>query len=84
MAKVEITPTAQKQIEELPGGIVQRVLSVIERLPKWPDVSGAKPLKGNRSGQFRLRTGDFRLIVRPVGDVVYVLEVGNRKDVYEE
>jgi mRNA-degrading endonuclease RelE of RelBE toxin-antitoxin system len=84
MARVEITPDAQQQIEDLPGGIVQRVLAVIERLPNWPAVSGAKPLKGNRFGQYRLRTGDFRVIVRPVGDVIYVLEVGNRKDIYEE
>jgi mRNA-degrading endonuclease RelE of RelBE toxin-antitoxin system len=84
VASVRITAEAERQIEKLPAGILPRIYDLIERLNKWPQVSGAKPLRGNRSGQYRLRTGDFRMIIRPVGDVVYVLEVGNRKDIYEE
>ncbi|HWB52925.1 MAG TPA: type II toxin-antitoxin system RelE/ParE family toxin [Tepidisphaeraceae bacterium] len=84
MASVRITKEAEKQLEGLPAGILPRMYGLIERLNRWPEVSGAKPLKGNRSGQYRLRTGDYRMIVRPVGDVVFVLEVGNRRDIYEE
>jgi len=29
---------------------------LLERLEKWPNVSGAKPLRGNLAGRYRLRT----------------------------
>jgi len=84
VASVRITPTAEKQIEKLPAAMLPRIHALIKRLERWPEVSGVKPLKGTRVGQFRLRTGDFRMIVRPSADVVYVLEVGNRRDIYED
>jgi mRNA interferase RelE/StbE len=84
VATVRLTREAEKQFERLPAGILPRMYDLIERLKHWPKVSGAKPLTGNRFGQYRLRTGDFRMIVRPVGDIVFVLEVGNRRDIYEE
>jgi mRNA-degrading endonuclease RelE of RelBE toxin-antitoxin system len=84
MASVRVTEEAQRDIQRLPAAILPRIHGLIERLAKWPHISGAKPLRGDRLGQYRLRTGDFRMIVRPVGDVVYVLEVGNRRDIYED
>jgi mRNA-degrading endonuclease RelE of RelBE toxin-antitoxin system len=84
MAKVEITPAAEAQIGELPSVIFVRVHKIVKRLEAWPHVSGAKPLKGNRVGQFRIRTGSYRVIFQPIGDAVYVIEVGNPRDIYEE
>ena len=50
---------------------------------KWPAISGAKPLKGEYSGSYRIRTGDYRIVFRPVGDAkVTIWKIGNRKDVY--
>jgi hypothetical protein len=37
---------------------------LIERLRGWPRVSGAKALRGTLAGNYRLRTGDFRLQFR--------------------
>ena len=80
---VRITPEAFAQIAALPVSIHRRVLSVLERLERWPAVSGAKPLRRELKGCFRVRTGDWRVIVRPQGEDVWVIVVDNRKDVYE-
>lgn len=67
----------------LPISIHRRVLDVLHRLERWPEISGAKPLRRELKGCFRVRTGDWRVVVRPQGDVVWVIAVDNRKDVYE-
>jgi len=36
----------------------------LERLQQWPEVSGAKALRGALAGRYRLRTGDYRLPFR--------------------
>ncbi|MGD0462649.1 MAG: hypothetical protein ABSB74_09180 [Tepidisphaeraceae bacterium] len=43
---VRILPGAFRQIEQLEPTIHRRVLEILERLDKWPQVSGAKPLRG--------------------------------------
>jgi mRNA-degrading endonuclease RelE of RelBE toxin-antitoxin system len=80
---VRITPEAYRQIADLPVSIHRRVLSILERLERWPAVSGAKALRRDLRGCFRVRTGDWRVIIRPRGETVWVIAVDNRKDVYE-
>jgi mRNA interferase RelE/StbE len=81
---VLLTPEAQRQFLALPVTIQQRVREVLQRLTTWPEVSGAKPLKGELKGSYRVRTGDWRVVFRPSGDDVLVTRIANRKDVYED
>ena len=46
MAAVVITAAAQAEFDAIPLPIRARVLGVIARLANWPNVSGAKPLRG--------------------------------------
>ncbi len=64
MATVLLTPEAVSDIQGLPAPIVARMQGLIERLGRWPDVSGVKPLTGALAGKYRLRTGDYRLQFR--------------------
>ena len=80
---VRILPEAFRQIERLPPRIHLRVLAVLERLEQWPAVSGAKPLRGNLSGHYRVRTGDYRVQFYVTGDSVIVEKVGHRDGFYE-
>jgi hypothetical protein len=41
MAKVEFTAEAKHELEEIPLTIRLRCYDVIERLKRWPSVSGA-------------------------------------------
>jgi mRNA-degrading endonuclease RelE of RelBE toxin-antitoxin system len=81
--QVEIGPAAQRQFDELPLPIQARAREVFMRLRKWPNVSGAKPLKGDYAGSYRIRTGDYRLVFKPLGNTkLNVWKIGDRKDVY--
>lgn len=88
MADVFITPTARKQYEELPRPIQARMLNkLFERLKKWPNVSGAKPLRGSLAGRFRIRTGDYRVQFRIEGKqvvIVIIEKIGHRDGFYDE
>ena len=74
---------AAEQLVKLPTVIKQRVLKIIARLANWPAVSGAKPLRGDLAGHYRVRTGDYRLQFRVVGDEVIIERIGHRDGFYE-
>ncbi|HEX3654735.1 MAG TPA: type II toxin-antitoxin system RelE/ParE family toxin [Pirellulales bacterium] len=80
---VTVSPLAQDQLEKLPTRMVARVWRLLDRLKNWPKVSGAKRLTGELEGLFRMRTGDYRIIFRVVGETIVVEAIGHRKDIYE-
>jgi mRNA interferase RelE/StbE len=83
MALVVLTSAARKEFDELPLAMKPRVAAVFVRLEKWPLVSGAKALRGNLQGNWRIRTGDYRIIFRVVGDIVTVWRLGYRGGLYD-
>lgn len=83
MPDVTLTCDAATQLGELPKPIKARMVELLVRLAKWPEVSGAKPLSGNLSGHYRLRTGDYRLQFRVEGGHVLVEQIGHRDGFYE-
>ena len=85
MAHVIVAPGAQEEFRALPRVIQVRVSNIFERLQHWPSVSGAKPLRGTLQGNWRIRTGDFRVVFRVSADngLVTVWKIGYRGDVYD-
>ena len=84
MAEVRLTAEAAKQFDDLPRTIQSRMTKLLQRLRKWPTVSGAKPLRGDLTGRFRLRTGDYRLQFYLQGETVMVEKIGHRDGFYED
>ena len=89
MAKVVLTPQAATGLDELPVTIHVRILRILERLAKWPEVSGARPLSGSLSGNYRMRTGDYRVQFYTQGQsgpdaTVVVEKIGHRDGFYGE
>ena len=72
MAAVRLTDAAKAGRASLPRTIQARIVAIFKRLRSWPAVSGAKPLRGNLTGHYRMRTGDYRLRFRVEGDEVVV------------
>ena len=56
--------------------------AVRERLTLEP-VKLGKPLKYSLFGYRSLRIGDWRVIYKIYGDIVRIIKIGNRKDIYE-
>ena len=81
---VTITPAAAREFDQLPPTIQGRMIRVFERLKNFPAVSGAKPLRGELAGRFRMRTGDYRIQFRVEGNRVIVEKVGHRDGFYED
>ncbi len=84
MVNVVLGPEAQRQVDRLPRAIRARMWRLIQRLGKWPEISGAKPLRGNLAGRYRLRTGDYRLQFRVEGHDVVIEQIGHRAGFYDE
>lgn len=84
-ATVTLTPAAKVELELVPLVIRNRITGVFERLGKWPAVSGAKPLRGDLRGSYRIRTGDYRVVftVSPDGQKVTIWKIGNRGTIYD-
>lgn len=80
--RVLLTERAAREIDALPQVIHDRVERVLVRLTAWPAVSGAKPLRGSLAGQFRMRTGAYRVQFRVVGDRIMITRVGHRDGFY--
>jgi mRNA-degrading endonuclease RelE of RelBE toxin-antitoxin system len=47
-------------------------------------VSGAKPLRGDLTGRYRVRTGDYRVQFQATLELVIVDKIGHRDGFYEE
>lgn len=86
MYHVEFSKLALKQLKKLDKptaalivGWVRKNLEGVDN----PRVHG-KGLTSNKSGQWRYRVGDYRIIAEIIDAevVVLVLEVGHRKDIY--
>jgi mRNA-degrading endonuclease RelE of RelBE toxin-antitoxin system len=82
--EVELTAHAVAQLDKLPSSIVGRIDSVVNRLRNWPNVSGVKRLTGDLKGNFRVRTGDYRVIFRLDARRIVIWRIANRRDVYED
>ncbi len=82
--EVRLTAGALRDFAALHEPVLARVNRIIERLAGWPDVSGAKPLRGALKGSFRVRTGNWRVVFRVTGDVLLVSAISNRRDAYED
>jgi len=83
---IEVTRTAEKQIEKLDRPAQQSIVRFLrERLQSADNPrQWGKPLHGDKSGLWRYRVGDYRLIcnIQDERITVLVLQVAHRKDVY--
>lgn len=82
MYKIIIKKRAKKFIDKLSKNEKIRVVRAIEQLPNGEDI---KKLKGH-SDLLRLRVGDYRIIYTvDNGELtVYVIDAGNRGEIYNQ
>ena len=85
---VEFDDRARRELRKLDAKIQQTILRYLrERIAVAEDPRRfGKPLRHNLAGLWRYRIEDYRLICRIEDErvVVLVLQVGHRRDVYED
>ncbi|MBR1598904.1 MAG: type II toxin-antitoxin system RelE/ParE family toxin [Lachnospiraceae bacterium] len=86
MYHVEFTKNALKQLKKLDKPTAALIIGWIKKNLEGcdnPRVHG-KGLTADRSGQWRYRVGDYRLIAEIDDDriIILIVNVGHRRDVY--
>jgi len=80
--KLQIKPSAVKELEALPSKDCRRVVSRIHRLSSDPRPPGCEKLTGHEL--YRVRQGNYRILytIEDADLVVIVIRVGHRREVY--
>ena len=82
--RVQVAPAAVRQLRKLDGTALRRVQAAIELLAEEPRPGGAKKLVGG-DGEWRVRTGDYRIVYEINDGVILVLVVaeGHRREIHQ-
>jgi len=84
--KVEFLAEAIKELSELDKPIQRIIKEKIDLLAQNPDnlKNNIKALKGEFSGKYRLRVGDYRVIYRVENEIITItiIRIGHRKEIY--
>ena len=82
--QIEVALAAVRQLRKLDPGARRRIQAAVELLADEPRPSGSKKLVGG-DGEWRVRTGDYRIVYEINDDVLLVLvvAVGHRRDIYQ-
>lgn len=80
---ISIGRTAQKELEKLDIGIVNRIFPKIEALANTPYPQGCIKIQG-QDNLWRIRVGDYRVIysVLEANKLIDIIAVRHRKDAY--
>ena len=81
--RISLSPAAARQLRKFDPQVRRRIQGVLELLAVEPRPPAATRLVGG-SGEWRVRTGDYR-IVYEIEDqelLVLVLRVGHRREIY--
>ena len=80
---VALTSSAEKELEQLPGQWIARIVPRLENLASNPRPAGCKKLRGGNR-EWRFRVGDYRVVYEIADEIriVRVNRVRHRRDVY--
>jgi mRNA interferase RelE/StbE len=81
--KITLAPAAARQLRKFDPQVRRRIQAVLETLAAQPRPPAAKQLVGG-AGEWRVRTGDYRVIyeIKDQQLLVLVLRVAHRREVY--
>jgi len=81
--RIEFAPAAVRQLRKLDPPVRRRIQAAVELLADEPRPASSKKLLGG-AGEWRVRTGDHRIVYEMRDDVlvVLVLAIGQRLDIY--
>jgi len=82
--EVTLAPAAARQLRKFDPKVRRRVQAAIELLAEDPRPPAATRLVGG-AGEWRVRTGDYRIVYEIQQDqlLVLVLNVGHRREIYQ-
>lgn len=83
MFNVKFKASADKRFSKLPLDIQKRLVKKLEFLISQTDpLDYAETLTDSRIGKYRFRVGDYRIVFDVEGNIIFILDVGHRKEIY--
>lgn len=81
---IEVGPSAARRLGKLDPPVRRRIQAAVELLAEDPRPPGGKKLVGG-DGEWRVRTGDYRIVYEIHDDVLLVLVIalGHRREIYK-
>lgn len=81
--KIQISSSAEKQLQKLPKEVQNRISKIILDLARNPYPYGCKKLAGE-DDIWRIRIGDYRVLysIDKAIITIVVLKIGHRKEIY--
>ncbi len=81
---VTLAPSAARQLRKFDSDVRRRIQAAIDLLAVEPRPPAASRLIGG-SGEWRVRTGNYRIVYEIDDDqlVVLVLRMGHRREIYD-
>ena len=80
--KIEFSPQAERQLQAITSVWAERIRQKLLTYASNPSSLGNQIKRLKNIAALRLRVGDYRVIFREDGVVLYVIKVGHRRDIY--
>jgi len=82
--KIQIKPSALKELEKLPKKILSQLVKRIQNLKKNPTPPGCEKLTGQ--DHYRIRQGNYRAVysINNAKSIVDIVKIGHRKEIYRQ
>lgn len=85
--EIRYSKSSLKFLSGLDKKSVGRIRNAIDGLTQTPPIGDIKLMQGYSDGRKRLRVGSWRIIYRIDNnnciDILYVIDIGNRGDIYK-
>ncbi len=84
MFDIRYAKSVKKDLNKIDKKHLESIKKSIEVLKKFPDISNIKKLSAHPLADYRLKTGDYRVLFDVCWDeqIIFVLKIGHRKEVY--
>jgi len=83
MLQYKLTSKAFKKMQKLDISVRRRIFKKLDYITSFSDpLEFAEPITDQALGQYRFRIGDYRLTFDVEEDIIKILKVGHRKDIY--
>ena len=81
MFEIKWTEKSLHELDKLEQNISRRIIKKVDELMNNPYSMEIKKLRGLNA--FRLRIGDYRVIFEIERDLITILKVGHRRNIYD-
>ncbi|MBC8385939.1 MAG: type II toxin-antitoxin system RelE/ParE family toxin [Candidatus Cloacimonetes bacterium] len=83
MRELKLTRKALKDLKKLDKKVARLILITLENFTSNPETVDIRKLQ-NKDNFWRIRVGDYRIIIKLEGKIISTKAIGHRKDIYKK